>query len=179
LTCAGFAGYSRTFYRLISTTNYVCIVGVHTPDGARFCPATPPAPVSPKPPASPPETPTHPTSPAADARAPPRQPPCALSPPCLRLLPPPARDPPSFPSLHGEIHHRRPLPWRATAVHIPGHRRPPFSSPWRRANTSSPWLPPRPQSRPRVRSSVSDAPILPDVAHGVDGDLSHPVTLHV
>jgi hypothetical protein len=36
-----------------------------------------------------------------------------------------------------------------------------------------------PQSRPRIRSPVNDAPILPDVAHGVDDDLPHPALWYV
>uniref|UniRef100_A0A804MVU8 Uncharacterized protein n=1 Tax=Zea mays TaxID=4577 RepID=A0A804MVU8_MAIZE len=93
--------------------------------------------------------------------------------------PPPARDPPSFPSLHGEVHHRRPFPgepqpstFLATgdlpSLALGGEPTPPPHG-----------CPPRPQSRLRIRSPVSDTPILPDVAHGVDGELPHPATLHV
>jgi hypothetical protein len=126
----------------ISTTLYVSSVGVHT----GVLPSRSASLSAPAVPAAAPAVPQR-----RRARASPRQPPCALSPPCLRLLPrPPETRQVSLPYT-GEVHRRCPLPWRATAVHVPGHRRPPFSSPWRRANTSSPWLPPRPQSHPRIR----------------------------
>uniref|UniRef100_A0A804M148 Uncharacterized protein n=1 Tax=Zea mays TaxID=4577 RepID=A0A804M148_MAIZE len=137
-----------------------------------------PRPVSLKPPASPPETPTHPALPRRRARAPPRQPPCALSPPCLRLLPRPPEN------------HQVSLPYTArSTINAPFPGKPQPSTFLATSDLPSlalsseqhllPMAAPRPQSRPRIRSPVSDAPILLDVAHGVDGDLPHPALWYV